>query len=224
MTNTHAVSSGVQELISRLRDEGVGAGEKKAEELIREAREQAVQIVAKAKAEAEEIVKKGRADIARERTASQEAFKVAIRDTRLELGEELKAVFASHVRRLVSAELENKDFLRQLLLTIVGRAAATVPEDQPLEVLVCHEVFATGAECKDVTETSKEALRHFVLGVSGEMLREGVELRPSDSVDAGIRIRLVGEDVEIDLTDKALSDLILKHLLPRYRKIVAGVE
>jgi V/A-type H+-transporting ATPase subunit E len=224
MTNTHEVSSGVQELITRLRDEGVGAGEKKAEELIREAREQASIIVAEAKAQAEEMIKKARADMYVERTASQEAFKVAIRDTRLELGEELKAVFASHVRRLVSAELEDRDFLRQLLLAIAGRAAAAVPEGQPLEVLVCQEVFATGDECKGVTETSKEALRHFVLGVSGEMLREGVELRPSGDVDAGIRVCLVGEDVEIDLTDKALSDLILKHLLPRYRKIVQGVE
>jgi V/A-type H+-transporting ATPase subunit E len=181
-------------------------------------------MVAEAKAEAEEIVQKARADMDVERTASQEAFKVAIRDTRLELGEELKAVFASHVRRLVSAELEDKDFLRQLLLTIAGRAAAAVPEGQPFEVLVCQDVIESSDECKAVSENSKEALRHFVLGVSGEMLREGVELRPSGNVDAGIRIRLVGEDVEIDLTDKALSNLILKHLLPRYRKIVQGVD
>ena len=224
MTNTHEISSGVQDLIARLRDEGVEAGQKEAEELVQKATEQAAQIIAEAKAEAEQIVKKGRADIEVERTASQEAFKVAIRDTRLELGEELKAVFASHVRRLVSAELQDREFLRQILLTIAGRAAATVPEDQPLEVLVCQEVFADGEACKGVTESSKEALRHFVLGVSGEMLREGVELRPSKDIHAGIRIRLVGEDVEIDLTDKALSDLILKHLLPRYRNIVAGVD
>ena len=224
MTDTHEVSSGVQELIARLRDEGVEAGEKKAEELIREAKKRTDQIVAEAKAEAAEIIKKARAVIKTERTASQEALKVAIRDTWLQLGEELKAVFASHVRRLVSAELEDRDFLRQLLLAIAGRAVASVSEDQPLEVLVCQEVFATGKECKGVTETSKEALRHFVLGVSGEILRKGVELKPSGDMQAGIRIRLVGEDVEIDLTDKALSDLILKHLLPRYRNIVAGVD
>ena len=224
MTNTHEVSSGVQSLITRLRDEGVEAGEKKAEDLIQKAQEQAIKMVDDAKTEAEAIVAKARADMEREKKAGQEAFKVAIRDTRLELGEELKAVFASHVRRLVSAELRDRDFLRQLVLTIAGRAAATVGESQPLEVLVCHDVVESEAECRPVSDDSKEALRHFVLGVSGEMLREGVVLKPSSSVDAGIRIRLVGEDVEIDLTDKALSDLILKHLLPRYRNIVQGVE
>jgi V/A-type H+-transporting ATPase subunit E len=224
MTDKHPVSSGVQALIARLRDEGVEAGEKKSEELIREARERAAKIVAEAKVEAEEMLEKGRAELAREQVASREAIKVAIRDTRLELSEELKAVFSSHVRRLVSAELEDRDFLRQLLLTVARRAASSIPEDQPLEVLVCQDVIESNEECKGVSETSKEALRYFVLGVSGEMLREGVELRPSGTEEAGIRIRLVGEDVQIDLTDKALSDLILKHLLPRYRNIVEGVE
>ena len=224
MTDRHEVSSGVHDLIARLRDEGVEAGKKEAEEMIRKATEQAAQIVAEAKEQARETIDKARQDIELERTASREAFKVAIRDTRLELGEELKAVFAAHVRRLVSAELQDKEFLRQIVLTIAGRAAATVPEDQPLEVLVCREVFADGDACENVSQASREALRHFVLGVSGEMLREGVELKPSDDIHAGIRIRLVGEDVEIDLTDEALSDLILKHLLPRYRNIVAGVD
>jgi hypothetical protein len=32
---------------------------------------------------------------------------------------------------------------------------------------------------------------------------------------------LVGEDLEIDLSDEALSEMMLKLLLPRYRKILA---
>jgi V/A-type H+-transporting ATPase subunit E len=56
------------------------------------------------------------------------------------------------------------------------------------------------------------------------MLREGVDLKPSDSIGGGIRIRLVGEDLEIDLSDKAISELLLQTMLPRYRTIVSGVE
>lgn len=218
------VSSGVQELIGRLRDEGVEAGQQKAQALIRDAKEQAAGIVDDAKSEAENILQKARAELARERAASHEAIKVAIRDTRLELGEELKAVFASNVRRLVSAELEDKGFLRQLLLTIAGRATEGIPEDQPLEVLVCQDVVDSDESCQLVSEDSKAALRDFVRGVSREMLRDGVELKPATGLEKGIRIQLVGEDVEIDLTDEALSDLILKRLLPRYRSIVEGIE
>jgi V/A-type H+-transporting ATPase subunit E len=67
-------------------------------------------------------------------------------------------------------------------------------------------------------------MRHLVLGISGDMLREGVDLKPSEDISGGIRIRLVGEDLEIDLSDQAISDLLLQNLLPRYRAIVTGAE
>jgi V/A-type H+-transporting ATPase subunit E len=51
-----------------------------------------------------------------------------------------------------------------------------------------------------------------------------VELKPHGEVHAGIRVRLVGQDLEIDLSDRALSDLLLEHLTPRYRAIVTGEE
>ncbi len=56
------------------------------------------------------------------------------------------------------------------------------------------------------------------------MLREGVDLKPSDSIGGGIRIQLVGEDLEIDLSDKAISELLLQTMLRRYRSLVAGAE
>jgi V/A-type H+-transporting ATPase subunit E len=56
------------------------------------------------------------------------------------------------------------------------------------------------------------------------MLREGVEIIPSREVPGGVRVRVVGEDLEIDLTDGAVSKLLLKHLLPRYKSILEGFE
>ncbi len=63
-----------------------------------------------------------------------------------------------------------------------------------------------------------------VLGISSEMLREGVEIIPDSDVPGGARVRVVGENLEIDLTDDAISALLLKHLLPRYRRILDGSE
>jgi len=63
-----------------------------------------------------------------------------------------------------------------------------------------------------------------VLGISQRMLREGVEIIPSSEVSGGARVRVVGEDLEFDLTDEALSKLLMKHLLPRYRSILEGTD
>ena len=52
------------------------------------------------------------------------------------------------------------------------------------------------------------------------MLRKGIELVPATDVHAGARVRLVDDNLEIDLTDDAISDLLLRRILPRYRQII----
>jgi V/A-type H+-transporting ATPase subunit E len=65
-----------------------------------------------------------------------------------------------------------------------------------------------------------EFLRKSAVALSGDVLRQGIELIPSNEVQGGARVRLVGEDLEIDMSDQALSQMMLKLLLPRYRKIL----
>jgi V/A-type H+-transporting ATPase subunit E len=225
MAETTKVASGVQELINRLRDEGVKAGREKSDQVLREAREQASRIVAQAKAEAEEILNKARSEIETERAAANDSLRVAIRDTELKMEAELKAGFAAHVKRLVSVELSDREFLRQIVLAIAGMAAGDKAcEGQPVEVLLPQDLFETDERETRLTEKGQDRMRHLVLGISGDMLREGVDLKPSEEINGGIRIRLVGEDLEIDLSDQAISDLLLQNLLPRYQAIVTGAE
>ena len=225
MAETTQVASGVQELINRLRDEGVKAGQEKSDQVLREAQEQASRIVAQAKAEAEEILSKARSEIETERAAANDSLRVAIRDTELKMEAELKADFAAHVKRLVSVELSDREFLRQIVLAIAGMAAGDKAcEGQPVEVLLPQDLFETDERETRLTEKGQDRMRHLVLGISGDMLREGVDLKPSEDISGGIRIRLVGEDLEIDLSDQAISDLLLQNLLPRYQAIVTGAE
>ena len=225
MAETTKVASGVQELINRLRDEGVKAGQEKSDQVLREAQEQASRIVAQAKAEAEEILSKARSEIETERAAANESLRVAIRDTELKMEAELKADFAAHVKRLVSVELSDREFLRQVVLAIAGMAAGDKAcEGQPVEVLLPQDLFETDERGTRLTEKGQDRMRQMVLGISGDMLREGVDLKPSEEISGGIRIRLVGEDLEIDLSDQAISDLLLQNLLPRYQAIVTGAE
>lgn len=225
MTELEKASSGVKELISRLRDEGVQAGQQKADEMVKEAQERAAQIVAEAQTEADDLRTKARAEIETERTAAQEALKVAARDTMLSLASEVQAAFEAHVRRLVSMELKDKDFLQRVILAVAGVATADkVCEGQPAELLLPEDLWVTDEEGTRLSEEGEERFRHFVIGVSEEMLREGVMLKPYKGIHAGFRVKLVGEDLEIDLSDKALSDLLLKHMTPKFKSIFEGVE
>lgn len=224
MAEERKIRSGVQELINKLRDDGVKAGEEEAERRIKKAREQANAIIADAKAEAERLVREAKAASAAEKEKSDESLRVAFRNTRLELQSGLEKAFEKHVTRLVSKEVRDEQFLRKLLLSIVGSAAAQIPEDQPVEVVLPERIFETDSDATDVPEEWKERVRNFVRRGTSEILRDGVELVPSTNLRGGIQLRLVGEDVVFDFSEQALSDVILKHLLPRYRAIVEGIE
>jgi len=225
MDEQRMVSSGVQDLIARLRDDGVKAGREKAEQVLQEAQEEAAKIIAEAKTQADEILSRAKVQIERERNACMGSLKTAIRDTELKMESELKVDFAAHVRRLVSIEMGDREFIKQCILAVSGMATGNmVCEGQPVEVLLPKELFETDESGSRLTPEGKERMHHLVLGISADMLREGVELKPSRNLKRGIRVRLVGEDLEIDLSDKAISDLLLENLLPRYQAIVRGEE
>lgn len=225
MANAPTVPSGVQELISRLRDEGVKEGQREAERILQEARRQTEQAIADAKVELEEMRRQARAEIEAERLAAHEAIRLAFRDTKLQLESDIKAAFAAQVRRLVSMELQDRDFLRQLILTIVERVTSQGGQEAAPEIQVSASLFTTDKEgAEELTAEGKEQLHHFILGVSGEMLREGVLLQTPGNIDGGVRVRLANEELDIDLSTKAISELLLKYLIPRFRAIVQGVE
>ena len=224
MADQIKISSGVQELISKLRDEGVKAGQDEASKILEDAQVKAVQIVSNAKAEAEKILSKARSDITADHKAAKESLKVAVREAELMLESQLKNVFAEHVKRLVSVELKDTDFLKQIILTLVGEVRKGLDESENLNVILPQKLFENEGQEVRLTEKGKSDLKHFVLGLSGDMLKQGVEFKSADTGLVGLRIKIVGKDVEIDLSDKAITNVLLRYLLPRYRAIVAGAE
>jgi V/A-type H+-transporting ATPase subunit E len=212
-------AQGVQELIERIRGEGVRAAREEAERVLREAREQAASLRASVEAEARETVERARAQIAREQAAGVEALKNAARDAALELRGNVRAGFERYVQRLVSTDMQDSAFVRSLVLVLAGETAARYVEDHDAVIFVSN-ALAGGADATPPSTAIREKIRSAVLGAAGDMLREGLELLPADDVAGGARVRLVGQDLEIDLTDTAVTRLLLKHLLPRYRDIV----
>ncbi len=213
-------SYGVQDLIARIRDDGVQAGTRRAEEIVAEAKREAARLVAEARAEAEEAQHKAAREIESYKHAALESLKHAARDTRLQLEAEVLANFESHVKRLIAPVTFDGAFVRAVILVLAGQVAEAYPRDQQLEIFVSELLAGRDDQNPELDRT----IRETVLGISGNMLREGVEIIPAGDVPGGARVKVVGEDVEIDLTSDAISRLLLKHLLPRYKSILEGSE
>ena len=215
MTEPDVKSSGVKELIERIRDEGVHSARAEADRILTEAKARAARIVADAKAEAAAIKKEARASMEREQTATIEALRIAARDTELELRSAIMSGFEEHVRRLVTDVTTDSSVLRDMILVLAGRAADDLIQGKDAVIFVPDRL------ADEVSAELDEFLRKSAVALSGDVLRQGIELIPSNEVQGGARVRLVGEDLEIDMSDQALSQMMLKLLLPRYRKILA---
>ena len=66
---------------------------------------------------------------------------------------------------------------------------------------------------------------HAPLGFTPASIRADIRtLLEAEGITGGARVRIVGEDLEIDLTDKAISELLLRYMQPRFVSILRGAE
>ena len=186
-------SSGVDALIAKLRDQGVSAGRGEADKIIAAAKAEAKKIVDKAQAEAKAHIEAAHKEGDAYQSAGEEAVKTAMRDTVLDMKSRLMQRFGADVRRLAADELTHHDTLKQMILELVGRARADTGVDKAGEVEVILPEKVAGLEelRKNPAELQKGLATRYVLGLSDEMLREGVTFSASDDVKAGIKIRMV---------------------------------
>lgn len=219
------VSSGVDNLIRRLREEGVSEGQAEAERIITEARARAAKIVAEAEQKALLTTTQARQQAEAFRKGGEDALHIAMRDTVLTLKGQLSDLVSDQVRRLITREMHQEDFLIRLILEVAGKVRVESGLDAEKEVDVLLPSSLVGVEDlrKNPLELSEGSLSHFIVSVANNVLREGVELKSDAGVECGIRLYIKDKDVHIDLTDEAVAAVLLEHLQPRFRAILEGM-
>jgi len=224
-TDDKKLSSGVDELIAKLRDEGVSAGRAEADSIVGDARAQAKRILDNANADARDRIEVARKESDAYRAAGEAALKTAMRDTVLDMKMALMERFSSDLKRLVSHQMQDPEVLKQMILEVAGRTRADgeVGDADELEVILPEEVVGLEELRVNPEELRKGRLTKFVLGLTGKMLREGVAFSGSQDIAAGIQIQLKDKDITLDLTEKAVAALLLQHLQPRFRAILEGI-
>ena len=217
MQENTSSAAGVQDLIERIRDQGVQAAQDEAQRVLENAQRQAAEIVSGAKAEAETIQAKAREEIDRHRAASMDALQLASRDTMLDLKARIIARFEEFVRRLVVSATRDEELVRSIVLVLAGHAAEEFIRDKRIEVGISQSLLTGSGELK-------EEGRQAILGLSSDMLREGIELISNDEIEGGARVRLVDDQLEIDLSDRAVAKLISQRLVPRFKSVLEGTH
>lgn len=218
------VAAGVEALISRLRDEGVQSGRRQAEEIVAQAQADARHTLEMARSQAERIVADARRQAESLEQSGREALELALRDAVLSMKTRLSERFRGEVRQLVGEEQEKQELLEKMILEVVGRVRAEADRAERIEVLLPRRAVGFADLSQDPEELARGELTRFVRLVAADMLREGVSFGVArEGQESGISLRLVDREVVLDLSDRAVADVILEHLQPRFRALLEGV-
>jgi V/A-type H+-transporting ATPase subunit E len=210
-------TSGVQELIDKLSEEGVAEGEQRAEKIVSEARQQADEIVESARRQATEIVRKGRDEAEQYQAAGEEALRLAARDAVRDFGANIHDGLRNRLQELVRHNLKEPDLIKRMILEVTRRATEGL-EDESKELLLPLDIITEEEARRRIEDGEQDVLIDFVQGLIGEDLREGTKY--GSQHPSGITVRVVDQNIEIDLTDASIGDLLAQHLLPRFRAIM----
>ena len=185
-------------LIEKIRKEGIDEAQLKADELINEAKKQASSILNEAKKESERIIEDGKRQAEQFQQNAEADLKQAARNTELLLKEKITGLFDNVFKKQVAAAL-TPDFLNNLITNIIN----TWAKDANAEIII--------------NDKDKKELENLLFTGLKKELKDSVNIRVSTDISSGFRIGLKGEHVYYDFSDEAIAD-VLKSLINRRLK------
>ncbi|PPD34731.1 MAG: hypothetical protein CTY19_03845 [Methylomonas sp.] len=223
--NTEVISFGVEQLIERLREEAIQAGQSKAKDIVVDAQKRAAWLISEAEQEAQHLVNKAREEADALHAAGMDGLRLAGRDALLKLRDTLLGSFSQEVMRVVGQSMDKQQFIEALILSLAGRMRDKAGLDQSsrLEFHLPEDVIGIDELRANPQELTQGALSGLTAAIAADLLREGVTVTVSDQLKSGLVIRLVDNAMQIEFTDEALSELLLSHLQPRFRALLQGI-
>ena len=189
----------LQELIDKIKKDGVTAAEAKAAEIIESANKKAESIIAAAQEKSSEIIKKSKAETERMEKASEEATTQAGRNMLLSFKDSLIKELDSLILSETAAA-ESKTVLEKLVPETV-KAWAKNADASELSVLLNE---------KDLKELEKSLTSSLKAEIS-----KGLEIKPDKTLSAGFRIGVKNGAAFYDYSAESLAEMFAAYLNPK---------
>jgi len=218
-------SSGVEALIEKLRHEGVASGQEKAEDIVVNAQKQADWLLEEARLEARTLLDKTHTEVAAMKMAAEDALQLAARNALLKLRDTLLSSFNQEVMQRVNIELENEDFIAQLILALASnvRNKMGLDETESLKIQLPDSIVGVNELKQNPEELTEGFLSRYTALMATELLREGVSFEVAEDLTGGLKIKLEGDQMVIDFTEETVTALLLEHIQPRFRALLQGI-
>ncbi len=194
----------LQELIEKIKTEGVGVAEEKATSIIKEAEEKAASIIKEAESKAEAIVKKAKEEQERFEKASTSSVRQAARNTIIAFRESLIA----QLDAIIKVETLNK-YDATVLTTLIPEVVMAMIKKEHVE----------GASVM-LSEKDAKALEKSLMKAFKERLETGINVLPDYNIKAGFKWTEKGYSSYCDFTNESVAEAFSAYLSPRIREIL----
>jgi V/A-type H+/Na+-transporting ATPase subunit E len=144
---------------------------------------------------------------------------MASRDVILSVREACHDEFRNRLRQFVKHRLSDQKLLEQMILELAAKNRPSDAAGKMLLQLPSTQVSSEELQ-KEVRDVKSGSLAAFVLGLTAEVLREGLTFGVSEESGEGVRIKLLDDDVQLELTDHTITSVLMRYLAPRYRAVM----
>jgi V/A-type H+/Na+-transporting ATPase subunit E len=193
----------VQELIERIRKDGIGEAERKAKEVLAEAEAKAGRLVAEAEARAKDIIETAEKERARTEESGRAALEQAARNLLIAFRESVGKTLASIVAAQTQAAFSEKTLEEAIPLILGGWKDAAVED---LSVIL---------PVKDLAK-----LESFFSAKLAAELKKGLELKPLPGLKAGFRIAERKGEAYFDFSAEAVAEMLSLYLNARLQEVM----
>ena len=191
----------LQELVDKIKKDGVAAADEKAAEIIRAAEEKAKNIIEKAEAEAQESVKKAEAEALRFQKAAESSIDQAGRNTLISFRQGL----LNELNAIIKAETA-KNYDSAVLKNLIPEAVKGWGNTENLSVILADK------DLKELESSLSAALKDHIA--------KGLELKADSKIAGGFRIGTKDGSAYYDFSAEAVADLFSSYLSPKTAEIL----
>ncbi|OHC04075.1 MAG: hypothetical protein A3H23_00965 [Planctomycetes bacterium RIFCSPLOWO2_12_FULL_40_19] len=202
-------NTNLNDIIQKIKAEGIEEAERRSEEIIKEARLTASKILNKAGLDAEAITKEAEEEIRKKEGIGKMALEQAARDIILSIQTSLTEIFDSLIKREYQTVLSGKT-LEAILIKLIKGWKKDEMGELNIELLL--------------SESDRNALLEGFLSKLNEEIKTGIELKAHPNIEKGFRVGVKGSHVYHDFTDEGLAEVLAEYLNPRFYKFIDSLK
>ena len=196
----------IKDLIARIQQEGVAAGQKQAAQIKAEADSRGQKIIAEAKIQAEKIIEQAKFEVKKLDESTNASLKQAGRDLLISLRKEINSMLEELVKLNISQALSVEELTR-----IIGDLIKNAPLSLGSQIII------------SLAPQDKDKLEKGFLKQLTQETKKQIILKSADEIDSGFIISFDSGKSTFDFSDQALTEYISGSLRPELSKILKSV-